>query len=108
MPTGPELITGSTRLKAGTATKVALNILSSCAMIRLGRVDGNSMICLQPTNEKLRARAARIVAERLEIPESEAKNRLECANWDIRKALFNPEQGGNATTSRLTRSIGGL
>jgi N-acetylmuramic acid 6-phosphate etherase len=108
MPTGPELITGSTRLKAGTATKVALNILSSCSMIRLGRVDGNSMICLQPTNEKLRARAARIVAERLEIPESEAKNRLECANWDIRKALFNPEQGGNATTSRLTRSIGGL
>lgn len=108
MPTGPELITGSTRLKAGTATKVALNILSSCAMIRLGRVDGNSMICLQPTNEKLRARAARIVAERLEIPESEAKNRLECANWDIRRALFNPEQGRNATTSRLTRSIGDL
>jgi N-acetylmuramic acid 6-phosphate etherase len=85
--TGPELITGSTRLKAGTATKVALNIISSCAMIRLGRVDGNLMVCLQPTNKKLRDRAARIVAARLRLSESEARNRLQCANWNIREAL---------------------
>jgi N-acetylmuramic acid 6-phosphate (MurNAc-6-P) etherase len=65
LATGPELITGSTRLKAGTATKVALNILSSCTMIRLGRVEGNLMSCLRPTNKKLRDRAAHIVAARL-------------------------------------------
>jgi N-acetylmuramic acid 6-phosphate etherase len=85
--TGPELITGSTRLKAGTATKVALNIISSCAMIRLGRVHDNLMVCLQPTNEKLRDRAARIVAARLGLSESEALSRLQCANWNIRAAL---------------------
>ena len=90
LPTGPELITGSTRLKAGTATKVALNILSTCTMIRLGRVDGNFMSCLQPTNDKLRDRAIRIVATKLGLTETEAKNRLMCANWNIRGALDLP------------------
>jgi N-acetylmuramic acid 6-phosphate etherase len=87
LPTGPELITGSTRLKAGTATKVALNIISSCAMIQLGRVEGNLMACLQPTNQKLRDRATRIVAARLGLSQAEARNRLRCANWNIRSAL---------------------
>jgi N-acetylmuramic acid 6-phosphate etherase len=87
LPTGPELITGSTRLKAGTATKVALNIISSCTMIRLGRVDGNLMACLQPTNKKLRDRATRIVAARLGLSQAKARNRLRCANWNIRSAL---------------------
>lgn len=91
LPTGPELITGSTRLKAGTATKVALNILSSCAMIRFGRVDGNFMSCLQPTNDKLRERAARFVAAQLHISEFEARARLECAKWNIRDALRVPD-----------------
>jgi N-acetylmuramic acid 6-phosphate etherase len=87
LPTGPELLSGSTRLKAGTATKVALNIISSCTMVRLGRVEGNLMTCLQPSNKKLRDRAARIVAARLGLSEAEARNRLRCANWDIRDAL---------------------
>ena len=87
LPTGAELLAGSTRLKAGTATKVALNIISSCTMIRLGRVAGNLMACLQPTNKKLRDRATRIVAARLGLSEAEARNRLQCANWDIRDAL---------------------
>jgi N-acetylmuramic acid 6-phosphate etherase len=87
LPTGPELVTGSTRLKAGTATKVALNILSTGTMIRLGRVDGNFMSCLQPTNDKLRDRAARFVAGQLAISEQEARERLECANWNIRAAI---------------------
>jgi len=91
LPTGPELVTGSTRLKAGTATKVALNVLSTCTMIRLGRVDGNFMSCLQPTNDKLRDRAARFVAARLSIPENEARQRLECANWNIRDAIHTPD-----------------
>jgi len=95
LATGPEIITGSTRLKAGTATKVALNILSSCAMIRLGRVDGNFMSCLKASNEKLRDRAMRIVATRLDIPLKEAKHHLECANWDIRAAV---EAHRNGTT----------
>jgi N-acetylmuramic acid 6-phosphate etherase len=87
LSTGPELLTGSTRLKAGTATKVALNIISSCTMVQLGRVEGNLMACLQPANKKLRDRAARIVASRLGLSEAEARNRLQCANWDIRGAL---------------------
>jgi len=90
LATGPELLTGSTRLKAGTATKVALNILSSCVMIRLGHVDGNFMSCLRPTNHKLRDRATRIVAARLELTMEEAGKRLECANWNIRAALNPP------------------
>lgn len=60
---GPEVITGSSRLKAGTAQKLVLNMLSTGAMIRLGRVYGNLMIEVQPTNAKLRARARRIVQE---------------------------------------------
>jgi N-acetylmuramic acid 6-phosphate etherase len=92
LPTGPELITGSTRLKAGTATKVALNILSSCTMVRLGRVDGNFMSCLQPTNDKLRDRAARFVAATMRISEADARERLECANWNIRDVLHAPNE----------------
>ena len=59
--TGPEVVTGSTRMKAGTATKVVLNMLSTGAMVRLGYVYGNLMVNVQPTNEKLRDRATRIV-----------------------------------------------
>lgn len=88
LPTGPELITGSTRLKAGTATKVALNILSTCSMVRLGRVDGNFMSCLKPTNEKLRRRAAQIVADCAKIDFAQALDLLKCANWDIREAIL--------------------
>lgn len=60
---GPEVITGSTRMRAGTATKLVLNMLSTGAMVRLGMVYGNLMINVQPTNAKLEDRAARIVAE---------------------------------------------
>ena len=87
LPTGPELLAGSTRLKAGTATKIALNILTTCSMIRLGRVKGNRMSHMMPTNEKLRYRAIHIVAATLGVSESEAKERLVCANWDINNVL---------------------
>lgn len=60
--TGPEPVTGSTRMKAGTATKLVLNMLSTGAMVRLGYVFGNLMVHVQPTNEKLRDRATRIIA----------------------------------------------
>jgi N-acetylmuramic acid 6-phosphate etherase len=87
LPTGPELVTGSTRLKAGTATKVALNILSTGAMIRLGRVKGNLLVDMKTTNAKLRDRAARLVAEELGCPYDDAVARLEACGWDIRRAV---------------------
>jgi N-acetylmuramic acid 6-phosphate etherase len=62
LATGPEVVTGSTRMKAGTATKLVLNMLSTGAMVRLGYVFGNLMVNVQPTNEKLRDRATRIIA----------------------------------------------
>ncbi len=87
LPAGPEIVTGSTRLKAGTATKVALNLLSTCAMIRLGKVRGNVMIDLDISNEKLRDRGTRIVAEALHLPYDAARLRLEQAGWKVRACL---------------------
>ena len=87
LPTGPEIITGSTRLKAGTATKLVLNILSTVAMIRMGRVRGNAMVDLQITNAKLRDRGVRLVSQTLGIPYEEAHARLERAGWNVRACL---------------------
>jgi N-acetylmuramic acid 6-phosphate etherase len=87
LPTGPEIVTGSTRLKAGTATKVALNTLSTCAMIRLGKVRGGAMIDLRISNEKLRDRGTRMVAEALGLGYDEARARLAAAEWDVRACL---------------------
>jgi N-acetylmuramic acid 6-phosphate etherase len=87
LPTGPEIVTGSTRLKAGTATKVVLNILSTCAMVRLGRVRGNSMVDLRISNAKLRDRGVRLVSRELQISYEEARERLEKAGWNVRAAL---------------------
>ena len=97
LATGPELITGSTRLKAGTATKVALNILSTCAMIRMGRVTGNFMSHLRPTNDKLRDRAVRFLAGQLKLDENSTRKRLECAKWDIPAALEGRTQTKSGT-----------
>jgi N-acetylmuramic acid 6-phosphate etherase len=87
LPTGPELLTGSTRLKAGTATKVALNIISTGAMIALGKVRGNLMIDLTVSNEKLRDRAVRVVAELAKCDQAQAAERLEAHGWNVRAAL---------------------
>jgi N-acetylmuramic acid 6-phosphate etherase len=87
LPTGPEIVTGSTRLKAGTATKVAINILSTCAMIRLGKVRGNSMVDLNISNLKLRDRGARLVSGTLGISYEEAMQRLERVGWNVRRCL---------------------
>jgi N-acetylmuramic acid 6-phosphate etherase len=87
LPTGPEIVTGSTRLKAGTATKVVLNILSTCAMVRLGRVRGNAMIDLNISNEKLRDRGIRLVSRELKISYEAARERLEKADWNVRAAI---------------------
>jgi N-acetylmuramic acid 6-phosphate etherase len=87
LATGAELVTGSTRLKAGTATKVTLNIISTCAMVRLGAVRGNLMINVQATNAKLRDRAIRLVKELRGCSYEEARGRLEENGWSVRGAL---------------------
>jgi N-acetylmuramic acid 6-phosphate etherase len=87
LATGPELLTGSTRLKAGTATKVALNILSTGAMVALGKVRGNLMIDLTISNVKLRDRAARLLASLANCDHAEAMERLASHNWNVRAAL---------------------
>ena len=85
--TGAEVITGSTRMKAGTAQKIILNMLSTVAMIKLGNVYENMMINLRPTNEKLKRRMIRIVTEITGESEEEAIKLLEQSDWDIRTAV---------------------
>lgn len=87
LATGPELIAGSTRLKAATATKVALNILSTCTMIRLKRIHGNLMTHLVPSNAKLRDRAARLVSMIVGCPYDEAFRRLVKNGWNVHRAI---------------------
>ena len=85
--TGAEVVTGSTRMKAGTAQKIILNMLSTVAMIKLGNVYENMMINLRPTNDKLTQRMIRIVTEIAEIGEPEAKKLLEESGWNIKAAV---------------------
>lgn len=87
LATGAEIVTGSTRLKAGTATKIALNIISTCAMIRLGKVRGNLMIDVSVSNEKLRDRATRLVSEVRRCSYDDARALLEKSNWNVRAAI---------------------
>ena len=84
---GPEVLTGSTRLKAGTATKVALNIVSTGAMVALGKVHGNLMIDLHTTNAKLRDRAVRVVADLAQCDYDSAHRQLEAADWNLRAVV---------------------
>ena len=84
---GPEILTGSTRLKAGTATKVALNIISTGAMVMLGKVRGNLMIDLRTTSAKLQDRATRVVAELAQCDYDSARQQLEAADWNLREVV---------------------
>ena len=92
---GPEILTGSTRLKGGTATKVALNIISTGAMVALGKVRGNLMIDLHTSNVKLRDRATRMVAELTGMDYATARRLLEESDWNLRKAIDRPNAGGD-------------
>jgi N-acetylmuramic acid 6-phosphate etherase len=85
--TGPELVSGSTRLKAGTATKLVLNAVSTAAMIALGKVYRGRMVDLMPTNEKLRVRAVRIVQELSGLSEANARKLLKAAGGAPKVAL---------------------
>lgn len=86
--TGPEVIAGSTRMKAGTAHKVVLNLLSSGIMVRLGRVYGGIMVDMKPSNVKLRKRALAIVAHIAACDEATASAALEASGGDIKSAVL--------------------
>jgi N-acetylmuramic acid 6-phosphate etherase len=84
---GPEAITGSTRMKSGTAQKLVLNMISTVAMIRLGYVKGNRMTNMKSSNEKLKDRSVRILMKETGFSEPDAENFLEGAGGDLRVAL---------------------
>ncbi|HKA49888.1 MAG TPA: N-acetylmuramic acid 6-phosphate etherase [Candidatus Dormibacteraeota bacterium] len=85
--TGPEVIVGSTRLKAGTAQKLVLNMLSTAAMVRLGKTYGDLMVDLQATSEKLRDRARRIVAQAAGVDDAQAAAALAGAGGEVKVAV---------------------
>lgn len=87
--TGAEVITGSTRMKAGSAHKMVLNMLTTCAMVKLGNVYENMMINLKPTNIKLRKRMIQIVCDICGCEADEAESMLERNGWKIREAIQN-------------------
>ncbi len=97
---GPEVISGSTRMKAGTAQKLVLNTLSTAVMIRLGKTFGNLMVDVQPTNEKLRRRAAGIVATATGVHTDEAQRLLLAANYEAKTAVVMALAGVDAPEAR--------
>jgi N-acetylmuramic acid 6-phosphate etherase len=98
--TGPEVITGSTRLKAGTAQKLVLNSFSTAVMIRLGRTWSNLMVDVVATNAKLRGRVVRILQEASGSSEQRAREALEHAGGELKPALLSMLAGVDATTAR--------
>jgi N-acetylmuramic acid 6-phosphate etherase len=87
LETGPELVAGSTRMKAGTAAKMALGLVSTAAFVKLGAVRGGRMIALAPASEKLRDRAVRNVAALTGVGARRARRLLEESGWSVRAAL---------------------
>lgn len=108
--TGPEVIAGSTRLKAGTAQKMVLNLLSTTAMVRLGRVYDNWMIYVALTNKKLRRRGARILQEATGASSSAAGHALRKTGHDLPAALIMLKTGASARDARslLAKSGGNV
>jgi N-acetylmuramic acid 6-phosphate etherase len=111
---GPEILSGSTRLKSGTATKMVLNILTTGAMIQLGKTYGNMMVDLRATNSKLRARACRLVRTICDVDESVALETLQLANGETKTAIVMlkchvtavaARQRLEATAGRLKRAL---
>jgi N-acetylmuramic acid 6-phosphate etherase len=105
---GPEVITGSTRLKAGTATKIALNLLTTSAMIRIGKTYGNLMVDVQANSKKLRDRGTRIVSAITGLGYDESLRLLRRAKWSVKTAIVMHERRltyGDATAR--VRAAGG-
>ena len=105
--TGPEAISGSTRLKAGTAQKLVLNLLSTAAMVRLGRVYENWMVHVALTNQKLRRRGVRILQEAAGVSASTAEHAVRQAGNDLAAALVMLKTGGECSgRAQLARGNG--
>ena len=106
---GPEVVTGSTRLKAGTATKLVLNTLTTASMARLGKVYGNRMVDVQPRSRKLRERAARLVAEIGAVASPRARRLLAAAGGRVPVAIVMARRGvPAAVAARTLRETGSL
>ncbi len=105
---GPELLTGSTRLKAGTAQKLVLNMLSTITMIRLGKTYGNLMVDVRASNEKLRARSRRIVALATGATDLEIETALRITNGEVKNAILTLLGGVDGpTAARLLEAADG-
>jgi N-acetylmuramic acid 6-phosphate etherase len=100
LETGPERIAGSTRMKAGTAAKMALGLVSTAAFVRLGAVRAGRMVALRPASDKLRRRAVRTVAELGGTGTEAARRLLIAAGWDVRSALAVASGSGSGSGSR--------
>ena len=108
VPVGPEVVTGSTRLKAGTATKLVLNMLTTGAMVRLGKTYGNLMVDLQVRNQKLVDRGERIVMEVAGVSREEARQALQGAGGSVRTAIVMLRtRVGRGAAERLIAEAGG-
>ena len=109
VPVGPEALTGSTRLKAGTATKLVLNTVTTGAMVRSGRAYGNLMVDLMAWSDKLRDRGERIVMETCGIDRLAAREALERAGGSVKLAIVMVRKGvGPDEATRLLAEAGGL
>jgi N-acetylmuramic acid 6-phosphate etherase len=97
---GPEVVTGSTRMKAGTATKMVLNTLTTGAMVRLGKVFGNLMVDVQVTCEKLRDRGERILMETLDVERERAADLLDASGGHVKTAIVMGKRGVAARDAR--------
>lgn len=97
---GPEVVTGSTRMKAGTAQKIVLNTLSTTVMIKIGKVYQNLMVDMSPTNAKLQQRAVYIVMEATGITQEQAQEALEAADFDIKAAIVMVKADCHLETAR--------
>ena len=105
---GPEIVAGSTRMKAGTATKLILNMLSTATFIRRGFVFGNLMVNVQPKNSKLRDRARRIVAKAAQISAERAAEALDAAGGSVRVAIvMERAQVGRQEAEKMLAAAGG-
>jgi N-acetylmuramic acid 6-phosphate etherase len=109
VPVGPEILSGSTRLKAGTAQKLVLNTISTISMIRLGKTFGNLMVDLVPSNEKLRARARSIVREAAGVSTEDADEALARSGGDVKVAVVSLLTGlGPDDARRRLADAGGV
>jgi N-acetylmuramic acid 6-phosphate etherase len=106
---GPEVVTGSTRMKAGTATKLVLNTITTGAMIRLGKTYGNLMVDLRATNAKLTARSERIVAEVCHVSRADARRALDAADGGVKVAIVMRARAvSRPDAERLLAEAGGV